>query len=284
MPPNLGIIAGGGPLPREVADNARAAGRQVFVVCLAGIADPADYADLPHRAIPYGKVASIFDTLRGAGAEEVLLVGPVRRPSIAEMGLDRRGLSIIWNAGKRVLQGDDSLLRVIVEAIEAEGFRVVGPDAFLGGGEVPPGPVGQHTPSEPAMADIRRGIAVLNALAPLDVGQAVVVQEGIVLAVEASEGTDAMLNRVQTLRREPQAEGGSGGVLVKLAKTGQEQRTDLPTVGLATVRKAISLGLEGIAIGADSTLLVQKEKAVAAADEAGVFLYGLEADADPAEP
>jgi DUF1009 family protein len=120
------------------------------------------------------------------------------------------------------------------------------------------------------MADIDRGIQVARLLGAADVGQGCVVQQGLVLAVEAIEGTDAMLARAGALRRD-----GSGGVLVKLCKPGQDRRADLPTIGPDTVRNAAAAGLRGIAFEAGATILAERGVCLAAADAAGLFLLGL---------
>jgi DUF1009 family protein len=124
-----------------------------------------------------------------------------------------------------------------------------------------------------SMADIRRGVVVARTLGAIDVGQGCVVQQGMVLAVEAAEGTDAMLARCSSLARP-----GRGGVLVKLVKPGQDRRADLPTVGPETLRGAADAGLRGVAFEAGGTILAERDAAVAAADAAGLFLLGLGPD------
>ena len=122
-----------------------------------------------------------------------------------------------------------------------------------------------------AETELRDGILPFWATRAVDVGQGCVVQQGIVLAVEAIEGTDAMLTRARTLRRP-----GAGGVLVKLVKPGQERRADLPTVGPGTIRAGVAAGLRGVAFEAGGTILTDREATVAAADAAGVFLLGVD--------
>ncbi len=194
------------------------------------------------------------------------MAGPMRRPSLSSLSLDLRSMSALARAGARVF-GDDGLLSVIVEEIERDGFRVVGVEDLLGGYLAPEGRLGGPTPGEADEIDIARGIAVLQALGGADVGQAVAVQEGLVLAVEAIEGTDAMIARAGALRR-----AGLGPVLVKGSKPGQERRADRPTVGEGTVAAAVAAGFRGIAIEAGSTLIVDRPATVQAVDAAGLFL------------
>jgi hypothetical protein len=162
---------------------------------------------------------------------------------------------------------------VLIAEIESEGLHVVGADDILHDLLVAEGVLGRHRPDDLAASDIARGLEVARALGAVDVGQAVVVQQGIVLGVEAIEGTDALIARAANLRRE-----GPGGVLVKIKKPGQERRADLPTIGLSTVTAAVDAGLRGIAIEAGATLLIGRERLVAAADTAGLFVTALRVD------
>ena len=167
--------------------------------------------------------------------------------------------------------GDDGLLRSVIRMLEEEeGFRVVGVDDILGDIMAPRGALGNFETDAAAERDIGRGVDVVRALGAVDVGQAAVVQDGIVLGVEAVEGTEALLRRCASLRRE-----GPGGVLVKLSKPGQEQRADLPTIGIDTVRQAHEAGLRGIAIEAERTLIIARDRTIEEADAAALFLVGL---------
>jgi hypothetical protein len=267
----LGILAGGGELPLRVARAARDAGRPVFAVVLAGWGEPARWAGLPHAVERPGAAGRILARLRAERVRQLVLAGRVRRPSVATLRPDAVGVRIVARIGTGFLLGDDGLLRAVARVLEEEGFEVVSPQSVLAGLLPPSGLLARAAPDDTARADIRRGVAVCRALGAADVGQAVVVQQGLVLGVEAIEGTDALLARCGVLRR-----GGGGGVLVKLAKPGQDRRLDLPAVGPDTVRNAAAAGLAGIAFGAGSTVLLDRERTVAAADEAGLFLLALE--------
>jgi UDP-2,3-diacylglucosamine hydrolase len=262
----LGILAGGGTLPRQVAEAAAAQGRPVFLVAFAGQHDPATVTGFPHVVLPIAKAGQIIKALKAAGVVDLVMAGGVRRPSVSELGLDWRGVQLFAKIGAKAL-GDDGLLTTIRKELEGEGFRLVGPKDILVDGTVPAGLLGRYRPDEQADADIAHGIAIARALGGLDVGQSVVVQQGLVLGVEAIEGTDALIARVGPLRRE-----GPGGVLVKIAKPQQDRQIDLPTIGLRTVEAAAASGLRGIAIQAGATLVLEREALVAAADAAGLFI------------
>ena len=269
----LGILAGGGPLPGQVAAAARAAGRSVFLVGLAGFADPAVLAPWPHEVVRILAAGRIIATLREHGCQDLVLVGPVRRPSLLGLRPDAEGARLLARIGRAAFAGDDGLLAAVVKVFSEEGFRVIGAHEILSEALGPAGLLSRAAPDALAMADIQRGIAVTRALGAVDVGQGCVVQQGIVLAVEAAEGTDAMLSRCA-----PLAWPGPGGVLVKLVKPGQDRRADLPTIGPDTIRGATSAGLRGVAFEAGGTILARRDAAIAEADAAGLFLLGLGPD------
>src|SRR5262249_32212699 len=169
--------------------------------------------------------------------------------------------------------GDDGLLSAIVKELEREGFRVLGADDVLGAEDLMPiGPLGRHAPDADAKADIEHGLRVARALGELDIGQAVIMQQGFVLGVEAAEGTDELVRRCTALRRE-----ALGGVLVKISKPGQERRADRPTIGPQTVALAAASGLQGIAAEAGMTLVMDRAELIRVADEAGLFIIGVAA-------
>src|SRR5271165_1452112 len=269
----LGILAGGGVLPARVAEAARAAGRAVFIVGLQGYADPAVLAPYAHALIRMGAAGEILAALREHGCRDLVLVGPVRRPSLLDLRPDAVGARVLARIGRAAFAGDDGLLAAVLRVLGEEGFRVVGAHEVLAQALAPRGLLSRVAPDAQAMADIKRAIAVARALGAADVGRGCVVQQGIVLAVEAVEGTDAMLVRAGALARP-----GYGGVLVKLVKPGQDRRADLPTIGPDTLRGAADAGLRGVAFEAGGTILAERACTIAAADEAGLFLLGLDPD------
>jgi DUF1009 family protein len=267
----LGILAGRGQLPRRLAEAAIGQGRAVFLVAFRGQADPSAIEEFPHVWVRLGEAAATIAALKGAGVVDLVMAGAVRRPSLSELGLDWRGAQLFARIGARAL-GDDGLLRAVARELESEGFRLVGADAVLAeAARAVAGPLGRVLPDVQASIDIRRGIEVAQALGRLDIGQSVIVQQGLVLGVEAIEGTDALLQRCGPLRRD-----GPGGVLVKIAKPGQDRRVDLPTIGPATVERAVAAGLRGIAIEADGVIVLDQPTTIGAADAAGLFFVGVD--------
>ena len=272
MADKLGILAGGGDLPRLIIEACRKNNRDFHVFALEGQTDPETVEGVPHDWFRLGAAGSALKRALELEIKDVVLAGRVTRPSLSSIRPDWKTMAFLVRMSGKV-RGDDSLLRKIVEGIENEGFNVVGANSLLADLSPEAGILGQHEPDDDARADIERGLEVLRAMSAADVGQAVVVQQAIVLGVEAIEGTDALIARCADLRRD-----GPGGVLVKMAKVGQEKRADLPTIGPETVQRAVAAGLRGIAVGADASIILRRDEVVRAADEAGLFLIALEAD------
>jgi DUF1009 family protein len=275
MAGRVGIVAGAGSLPRRLVDSCQAAGRDVFVLALEGAAEPAAVAGVPHAWCRLGAAAAGLALLRENHVTDLVLAGGVHRPSLAALRPDWRAAKLFARIGYRAL-GDDGLLSAVVKELEQEGFRVLGPDQLLEGATVPPGPLGRLRPDRGSQADIERGLRVAQTLGALDIGQAVIVQQGLVLGVEAIEGTDELIRRCAALRRD-----GRGGVLVKVEKPGQEPRADRPTIGLHTVVLAAQTGLKGIAVEADATIVLDRDEVIRAVDSAGLFLVGVGRDTEP---
>lgn len=270
----LGIVAGGGDLPVRIAQACAAQGRDYFVSRIAGLTDGALSA-APGEAHGLGQVGGRIKALKAAGCDAVVFAGLVKRPDFGALKLDPGGAMLLPKVLAAAKRGDDALLRVLVETFEREGFAVIGAEEALGDLAGPAGPLGAHAPDEAARDDIAKAAEIAAAIGRYDIGQGCVVCDGLVLAVEAQEGTDAMLARVAQLpaeiRGQPQARRG---VLVKRPKPIQERRIDLPTIGPATIENAAAAGLAGVAYEAGGALLVDREAIAARADALGLFVFG----------
>ena len=272
----LGIIAGGGELPRAVAESARAGGRAVFVVPLTGSLSERWVEDFPHEWVSIGEPGRALKALKQAGAGEVLLAGKVDRPKFHELRLDAKGALMLPRVVAAARRGDDALLRVMVEMFEREGFRALSVAEAAPGLVCGEGVLGKLAPNADHEKDIAQAFAIVRALGALDVGQAAVVCEGLALAVEAAEGTDAMIARVGTLRDNLRGTPEKKrGVLVKALKPTQDAKTNMPVIGVATVERAASVGLAGIALEAGASLIVGKRAVAEAADRLGLFVTGV---------
>jgi DUF1009 family protein len=275
----LAIICGGGSLPFALADAAVRRGRRVVLFALREWADPERVAAYPHHWSWIGQFGRFQRLAAQEGCRDVAFIGSVVRPSLWQMRPDFGAVRLMPQLVRLFRGGDDHLQAGIGRLFEQHGFRLLGPKDIAPELLMPPGPLGARTPSEQERADIARGLALLNATSPFDIGQAVVVANNHVLALEGPEGTDQMLARVTELRRSRRINTPIGtGVLIKAAKLGQDQRIDLPVIGPPTVGAVSAAGLAGIAVVAGSTIVAEPERIAAAADGAKIFVIGVGAD------
>ena len=268
------MVAGGGTLPLRVVQAASAMGRPVHVVVLEGHGDPAAYAGQSHVTLRWGLAAQMLAWLKQQGVREVVLAGTVARPSLLSLRPDAASMKLLGRIGRAAFNGDDSILRAVMKVLAEEGFEVVGAQALLAGLLPQAALLAGPMPDDIVRADITRGLAVCHAIGTVDVGQSVVVQQGLVLGVEAIEGTDALILRAGGLKRE-----GPAPILVKALKPAQSTLADLPTIGPKTVDSALAAGLRGLAFQAGGTILLERETTIAAAESAGLFLLAF----DPAD-
>jgi DUF1009 family protein len=271
----LAILCGGGGFPLEVARAAQAGGRAPFLVGIVGASDPGIEA-FAHVWVHMGQIGKLFGALKERAIADIAVVGAMTRPEFADLRFD-------WGAVKRapelaqLFRGGDNRLLVGVAAIfEREGLRVVGAHEVAPQLLAPMGPIGARAASREAEADARVGAALIAALSPFDAGQGVVVANARVIAIEAAEGTDAMLARVADLRASRRLRfHGPAGVFVKAPKRGQDLRLDMPAVGPKTIEAARRAQLQGVALAAGQVLVAERQAFSRAADEAGLFVFGI---------
>jgi len=270
----LAIICGGGTLPFAVADAVTKYGRRVVLFAIRGWADPKRVVDYPHYWAALGQFGAFCRLARREGCQDVVLIGSMVRPAIWQIRPDLKTLRLLPRIFGIFRGGDDYLLKGVAAIFEEHGFRLLGAHAVAPEILMPEGALGRERPTERDNADIAKGFAFLTAASPFDVGQAVVVADARVLAIEAAEGTDSMLERIAQLRQTGRIASGRG-VLVKAAKRNQDRRLDLPSIGPQTVEGAARAGLAGIAVVAGSTVVAEPAQIGAVADRAGLFVLGL---------
>lgn len=273
----LGLIAGGGGLPLALVAQCLQSKRPFIVIRLKGFAD-ADLKAYEGGEVGLGEFQKCFDMLRAAGCEAVCLAGKVSRPDFSALKLDRRGVAVLPGALLAARKGEDALLRYIVRQFEQEGFAVEGAHEVCDDLTLGRGALGRLTPQGDDLADLAMGFQIAGEIGRLDIGQGAVVCRGLVLAVEAQEGTDAMLARCAALPRPLRgAPDDRKGVLVKRCKPRQEQRIDLPTIGVETLEGAARAGLAGVVGEAGRTLIMDRAAVIEAADRLGLFVFGQDA-------
>jgi hypothetical protein len=274
----LAMIIGGGSVPTAVADAVERRGRQVVLFPVRGWADPAAVTKFKHYWLGLVQTGRFVRHARAEGCRDVVFVGTAVRPPLHSLRIDWMTVRLLPRIMRSYRGGDDHLISGVASIFEDHGFRVVAPHEVAPEILVPEGPVGSRTPSEQDKADIARALALLAATGPFDMGQAAIVAGNLVLAVEAAEGTDAMLARIAELRARGRIATPAGsGVLVKAPKSQQDRRFDLPAIGPRTVEEAARAGLAGIAVVAGGAIIAEPAAVAVAADKAKIFVLGVSA-------
>jgi DUF1009 family protein len=273
---SLAIICGGGSFPGALAEAVTRRGGRPVMFGIRGWAEAAVIERYTHHWISIGQAGRFFRLARAENCRDVLFIGSLLRPPISQLRLDWQTIRLLPHLARVYRGGDDKLLSGVAAIAERGGLRVVGvkdvaPEVFM-----PEGALGRYQPSDRDKADIARALGMIAALGPFDVGQAAIVANNNVIAVEAAEGTDNMLARIVELRRLGRVTAALGtGVLVKAPKPGQDRRFDLPSIGPRTIENVARAGLAGLAVTAGSTMIAEADQVTAAADRAGIFLVGV---------
>ncbi|MBE6451669.1 MAG: LpxI family protein [Alphaproteobacteria bacterium] len=270
----LGIIAGGGSIPKMLIDYVKSNQIPYFVLAIEGNSDRAHFDEtVNHKWIRIGQAGTGFKFLKDENVQDVVMIGTIHRPTLQELVPDLRTAAFFAKIGLKAL-GDDGILRALVKEIESENIKVVGVHEVMPELLTKEGLLTKTKPDKQALADIKRGVEVDLTLGALDVGQSVVVQQGLVLGVEGIEGTDMLIKRCKDYARK-----GAGGVLVKLRKPNQDMRIDLPTIGVKTIENAHKSGLRGVAVHAGNALIVNEQEVIKLANKYKMFVIGV----NPAE-
>lgn len=282
----IALIAGGGALPVAVARTLHARGLDPLVAVIEGEADQRDYASFDSFVISVADLGPLVARLRAARAGRVVMAGHIaRRPRLLSIRWSLRVLASLPRAVKGLMSGDDGLLRAVISVMETNGMRIVGAHEIVPDLLAPEGVLTRAAPSSSDRRDIEAGAAAARAIGRLDIGQAAVAIGGRAIALEGIEGTDGLLARTADMRGDGYGHGRlagrTGGVLVKCCKPQQDRRADLPAIGPDTVTGARAAGLAGIALDAGASFILDFERTVALADEAGLFIVGLKPEAGP---
>lgn len=266
----LGILAGGGKLPHRLIAACDKKGIDTFVIGFDGQTDPKLMEGRHHFWGRIGAASQIVKTLKTHDIKDLVLIGSVRRPAITELKPDLKTASFFARIGMRAM-GDNDLLVCVREELERDGFTLHAIQDFVDDLLAPAGLLGRVKPSKKLGKDISHGIKVCQAIGRLDIGQSVIIQDGVILGVEGIEGTDALIRRCKDLKRK-----GGGGILIKLCKPMQDKSLDLPTIGPDTVQTCIDSGLDGIVIHAGQSLLLDEQRVVSLADTHKLFIMGVD--------
>jgi DUF1009 family protein len=267
MTDSLAVIAGYGGLPMALLDAYDP--HPVFILAYHGHTDPRIVEGRDHIWLYLGQIGKALKAVRERNITRIVMAGGIRRPSLRHLLPDREGRKLLKRLGTR-WRGDNKILSVIEEFLDEEGF------SLLSVQEVAPhllpleGPLGKHTPSSEVLTDIRTGTSLLDHLSPCDIGQGLAIQNGLVLAIEAAEGTDACILRTPPLAN-PQE---YPPIYIKRAKVNQTEKIDLPVIGLKTIENLAQAGFQGLVFQAKKTLITDLHKVIELANQKGIFLWG----------
>lgn len=272
----LGVVALGGSLPLSLAEWLAKNSTPFHCVGFEGVTSPG-IKRYPFTEVSYFKIGQLFQALRRNGCDRIVFAGQLFRPSLFKMRFDAttlRYLPLLLFARTR---GDDTVLRKVTRAFEGAGFQVLSMKDVAPALVAQSGPLGLHSVPESLQQDVDDGFAILEQLGRHDVGQALVIDRGRVIAIEAAEGTDNMLRRVGDLRGTPHYPAPKrSGILIKAAKPQQELRNDMPVIGLGTVKNAIDAGLVAIAIESGHVLTADLPDMVTLANQNALAVVGVD--------
>ncbi|MDR1362012.1 MAG: UDP-2,3-diacylglucosamine diphosphatase LpxI [Holosporaceae bacterium] len=270
----LGIVCGGGDYPLLVA---RACLKKNINFCLLFFGEEiskvlenlGDYKNIQSISVKIGDVAKAIDFFHKNGVRQLVLAGHLARPNFNNLSLDKKGASWLLRLGKDIFAGDDALLKKLALLLQEEGFEVVAGSDFIDDGFISAGTSTKISPDEFDIRDIEKGFEVAGTIGRMDIGQSVIVHQGLVVGIECVEGTDALIARCALLRK-----SSSGGILIKTSKPQQDYRMDLPVIGVSTVQQLHKHNFAGVAIGSGNCIVLHKKLVIEQLDEFGMFLYG----------
>jgi DUF1009 family protein len=267
----IGLIAGDGQLPTEVIQYCTLHSKPLFVIAFEGQHTALPLKGVHHAVFHLGSIGKIMSTLRKAGVSRLILAGKIARPRFSSLKMDLQAMKLVKRITASHFMGDNHIFTTIVAFLEENGFTVSGVQDVLPSILTPSGLLTKKKPDKRMVDDISIASDILQAMGNLDVGQAAIIQHGLVLGVEAIEGTDALISRCADLKKSP-----TGGVLVKCKKPSQDVRIDLPTIGLNTVENVYQAGFRGIAIQANASLIVQRDEVIKRANQLKMVIMGIE--------
>ncbi len=270
MKEKIGIIAGEGVLPIEICKSLMESHAEIAICSFRESNEFFEISRIPHLAASFGKVQQIIDFFKKHEIQKIILAGSLKRPDFSSLKIDFTGTKLLAEIMKAKLIGDDNLLKIVIQFLEKQNFKIVASQEICPELLMPSGVLTIKKPTEKNLADIKIATDFLKATSSFDVGQAVIISSGVIIAVEAAEGTDEMIKRSKIFCHKQKS-----AILVKTLKINQELRVDLPSIGLQTAVHAKDIGLEGVAISSFGAFLLEKENLIKFANENGLFIVGI---------
>lgn len=266
----IGLILGTGDLPFQIIKKLKEKETPFTCVLFEGFSnDQVTAVTDNYQLVKLGHIGKVINHLKQQKVTHVLFAGHIARPGFKDLDTDAKGKAWLVKLGLSIFKGDDGLLVAVTQLLQAEGFKVIAASDILDNLHLSKGVHTRMQPSKQDQLDIQKGIDVLKATSQLDIGQAVVIEDGLVLGLEAVEGTEKLIQRVAPLKRSQL----KSGVLVKMAKQNQSKKVDLPTIGPDTIKQCIESNLKGIAVDAKYTQVLDKEHVIHLADKNDFFIH-----------
>ena len=268
----LGIVAGNGDLPISIIKECKNKEIEPFIVSIDGFADKNKYSNLNHISITFGGVGKAISFFKKNDVKYIVLAGGVKKPHLKTIRPDLKGFFLLLKLLKCKFFGDDSILQTVILFLEKQGLQVIPVDKILTDVKIPCGIAGKiDMPSKDYKDDVALGTKVLKQISDLDIGQSVVVQNGIVLGIECIEGTEKLIERCSKLKYT----SGRKPILVKIKKIRQTRKADLPTIGCDTIKQVKYAGFAGIAIDHENCLVINRDDTIKLANENNIFIMGI---------
>lgn len=264
----IAIFAGRGMMPKILIDDCLKKNRKFLLFTLASEVYEIDYSAYNPTALAYGEVEKFLSILYKNQIRNIVFIGGVTKPNFTGLKVDKKGAILLAKIIANKILGDDAVLKTVINFFEKEGLRFLKIDQLLDCVFSSKGVVSDLAPSALNLIDIEIGIKAIKVFSKFDVGQAMVVAQKQIIAVEALEGTDAMIERCKNLR----GDFIKDAVLIKMKKTNQSIKADLPTIGLETLKNALESQIRGLVIQANSTIVVDKQQVLKYVNDHKMFL------------
>lgn len=262
----IAIICGSGEYPFEISKKLLAADIAFSLVLLNAFYDKTlPWPDVKRIKVNFGEVGKLLAFCKDEKVTEIIMAGGVSRPNMSDLSLDAEGKKWLKKIGRKIFLGDDGILRAISDLFKEYGISVISGKEFIDNKDVIKT---NRQPDEIDMHDIVKGVSILNTLSSFDIGQSVIIENGLVIGIECVEGTDRLIQRSKDIKKT-----NNRGVLVKTAKINQDMRVDVPTVGLNTIKNAYLAGLNGVAVEKNRCIILNKKEIECFANEHDMFFY-----------
>ena len=266
------IIAGKGDLPKMAIKKLQSENKKFHLVLIEGQDYNEEIKQYPHQFFPFGHIGKFLKFTKKHKISKIVMIGAVKKPSLAALKFDKTGMILLYKILKQRLFGDDNLLSTIIDFFEKKGLKIIGIEEIIDNLLVEKGILGEINPDKYHLKDIEIGKNSLKITSNLDLGQSIIVQQKVILAIEGLEGTDELIKRSKKL----QFDSGSKAILIKMKKSGQNRKVDLPAFGLETIKNLVKNNFAGAAFEAGSCMIINKKEVIKYANKYGIFILGVE--------